>query len=226
MVGATALASGLAPTTAGDGDQDRIGDALSASSIRVLQAGFWSVGPGTRDADFVSSCLGGLDSPGRLAPFPDETARGVSNVYLYQPDADTTPEVGELLTVAVVSVDEASRLGLDWFVLLLGSTNTAECRREEFLAANASGQAQPDVTVAIDAAATPELAVGDAASRLDLHLVFTQGAERNVVTHSYLVARTGRTLVVMRHSTFGAGPFTGLDPVAELGAIVASIDSG
>ena len=221
--GLIALASGAAPRAAAD--QDQVANALAASSLRALEAGYWSVGPGTRDADFVSGCLGGLDSPGRLAPLPGETARAVSNVYLFQPDADNAPDVGELLTVAIVAVDAASESSLDWFVLLLGSADTAECRRTEYLSGPEAGAQAADQAPTVDLVATPDLGAGAASSRLDMHIVFTSDGIQHRVGYSYLVARTERELVAMRVASFGDGPFSGLDAEAELAAIIESLNA-
>lgn len=224
VVGAVALSSSLAPATSGGTDQDRLSNALAASSIRALQAGFWSVGPGTRDAEFVSGCLGGIDAPGRLPPFPGETARAVSNVYLFQPDGDAAPDVGELLTVAVIAVDDASASSLDWSVFVLGRTDTADCRRTEYLNSPEAASV-PDGLPTVDVTATPDLGIADASSRLDMHIVFTASGTQHRVAYSYLAARLGRMLVVVRLATFGDGPFSGVDAQAELGAIVESLNA-
>ena len=210
------------PVTAAD-EQSRLDDVLASSSLRMLQAGFWSVGPGTRDSAFVSACLGGVDAPGRLAPMPGEAARAVSNVYLYQPDADRAPEVGELMTVMTVTVGEGFESGLDWFIRLIGDDDTAGCRRDEFLLARANdpGSSGIDATVAADS--TPDLGIGDSSARLDMRIVFSRRGDRQPVTYSYFVSRLGRTLVVLRAAWFGAGPFSGLDPQSELGAIVREL---
>lgn len=221
--GLIALSGGGAPRAAAD--QDHIANALAASSLRVLEAGYWSVGPGTRDVDFVSSCLGGLDSPGRLAPLPGETARAVSNVYLFQPDADNAPDVGELLTVAIVAVDVASETSLDWFVLLLGSADTADCRRTEYLSSPEAGAQAGAQAPTVDVVARPNLGRGTASSRLDMNIVFTSEGVQHRVAYSYLVARTDRQLVAMRVASFGEGPFSGLDAAAELAAIIASLNA-
>lgn len=225
VVGVLALTGGTALATADETDQDHVADAIAASSIRVLRAGFWSVGPGTRDSDFVSSCLGGMDSPGRLAPFPGETARAVSNVYLYQPDADIAPDEGELLTAAIIAVDGANESSLDWFVFMLGQTDTAECRRDEYLSNPAATAESADGAPTIEVTATPGLGIADESSRLDMDIVFSVASVQHRVAYSFLVARTGRILVVMRVATFGDGPFSGVDAETELAAIVESLNT-
>ena len=219
-----AMLSVAGPTAADD--QQRVSDALAASSLRMLQAGFWSVGPGTQDDDFVSACLGGVDAPGRLAPMPGEVARGVSNVYLHQPDSDARRQDGELVTVALVAVDPASASSLDWFVVLLGDDDTAACRRDEFLgAAEVDAGAEGFDAVAV-AEATRDLGIGDGSARLDLTITFSRtGTVREVrhVVYTYVVSRVGTTLVVLATATFGDGPFSGLDPEAEVAAIAADL---
>ncbi len=223
VAGFVALSSGLAPAVAGD--QDHVDNALSASSIRLLEAGFWAVGPGTRDTGFVSTCLGGLDSPGRLEPFLGETARAVSNVFLFQPDAAAAPDVGELLTMSIIAVDEASEATLESFVLLLGSADTADCRRTEYLSIPAAGAAPSVPAPTVEVVATPDLGVGTGSSRLDMHIVFTSAGVRHRVAYSYLVTRTERELVVLRIASFGDGPFSGIDAEAELAATVESLNT-
>ena len=208
--------------TAADDEQERIGLAVTSSSLRMLQAGFRAVGPGTRDSGFVSECLAGADSPGRLTPLPGEVARDVSDVYVYQPDSGGAPEVGELLTVAVFAVEEADALALGWFVMLLGHEETAVCRRDELLAAVENDPSS--ARARIETQATTGLAVGDASSRLDVRIVFSREGASQPVTHTFLVSRVGHTLVLLRSARFGAGPFSGFDPQVELAAIASELD--
>lgn len=223
VAGVVTLSGGHALAAAGD--QGHIDNALSASSVRLLETGFWSVGPGTRDIDFVSTCLGGLDSPGRLAPFLGETARAVSNVYLFQPDATADPNIGELFTMSIIAVDKANERSLEWFVLLLGSAESADCRRTEYLSNPAVGSEPSDLAPTVDAVATPDLGIGSGSSRLDMHIVFTSAGVQHRVAYSYLVTRTERELVALRIASFGDGPFSGIDAEAELAATVESLNT-
>ena len=220
--GVISLTGVAGPATAGD-EQGRIADALASSSLRLLEAGFWAVGPGEQDSAFVSACLGGVDAPGRLALLPGEVARGISKVYLYQPDADGSPQIGELLTVAVFTVDEPNRDTLDRFVLLLGSPDAAECRRDEFLRAQAADPGSAGVEAVVSVEATADLLVGDASSRVDVSILFTRLGDEQPVRYSYLVSRIDRTLVVLRSARFGPGPFSVVDPRAELSAVVETL---
>jgi hypothetical protein len=204
-------------------DQQRVSDALASSSLRMLEAGFWSVGPGTQDDDFVSACLGDVDAPGQLAPVPGEVARGVSNVYLYQPDADGSPEDGELVTVAIVAVDAGNEATLDWFVVLLGDDDTASCRRDEFLRARELDPNLNEIEATVEADAARDLGIGDGSARLDLHIVFSRPGDVRPVRYTHVVGRAGRNLIVIRSATFGAGPFSGFDPEEELAAIAAEL---
>ena len=221
VAGAVSLAGVSRPTAADD--QDRLSIALASSSLRMFEAGFWSVGPGTQDDDFVSACLGGIDAPGQLAPMPGEVARGVSNVYLYQADADGSPEDGELVTVALVAVDEANEATLDWFILLLGSDDTAACRRDEFLRAREQDPGSEQIETDVEADAARDLGIGDGSARLDLRIVFSRPGDVRPVHYTHLVGRVGRTLIVLRSATFGSGPFSGFDPQEELAAIAAEL---
>ena len=74
----------------------------------------------------------------------------MSNVFLFQPDAVAQPEVGELVTMSIIAVDEASVESLEWFVLLLGSADTADCRRTEYLNIPAVGEAPSDLAPTVD----------------------------------------------------------------------------
>jgi hypothetical protein len=221
VAGALSLA-GVSRPNAVD-DQQRVSDALASSSLRMLEAGFWSVGPGTQDDDFVSACLGGVDAPGQLAPVPGEVVRGVSNVYLYQPDADGSPEDGELVTVAIVAVDAGNEATLDWFVVLLGDDDTASCRSDEFLRARELDPDLNEIEATVEADAARDLGIGDGSARLDLHIVFSRPGDARPVRYTHLVGRAGRNLIVIRSATFGAGPFSGFDPEEELAAIAAEL---
>lgn len=205
-------------------DEDRVGDALAESSIRMLQAGLSAAGPGTRDTEFVSGCLGGLDAPGRLPSLPGETARGVSNVYLFRPDAEAAPEVGELFTVAVVAVDEADRPAIDQLVLLLGDPETARCRRMEFLDGADAVTSAADADPVVEVETLPDLGIADASARFDMQIVFTSNGREHRVAYSYLAARAGRMLVLLRLATFGDGRHSGIDAQTELTAIVESLE--
>jgi hypothetical protein len=204
-------------------DQRRVDEVVAASSLRMLESDFWSVGLGTQDDDFVSACLGGVDSPGRLAPMPGEVARGVSNVYLHQPDADARPEDGELVRLAVVVVDAANVSALDWFVVLLGDDETAECRRDEFLAAVELEPGVADLETAVDGDAVADIGIGERSARLDLRITFSAPGSARQVHYTHLVGRSGNTLVVLSSATFGPGPFSDFDPETELAAIVAGL---
>jgi hypothetical protein len=224
VAGVISLAGVARPATAAD-DQERIDAALASSSLRLLQAGFWSVGPGEQDGGFVSTCLGGLDAPGRLDQLPGEVARDVSNVYLFQPDAERSPEIGELLTVALITVDESSRDALDWFVLLLGSPETAECRHDEFMRARDDDPGSADVDVQVSVQPLADLGIGDASARVYMGILFSRGGAEQAVRYTFLVSRVDRTLVVVRSARFGNGPVSGIQPQAELAAIVRSLGS-
>lgn len=208
-----------------NGEQERVSDALANSSLRLLRSGFWSVGHGTEDQGFVSACLAGLDSPGRLPPVPGEIARGVSNVYLYQPDAAGRPAVGELVTVSVITVDGANSSALDWFVILLGDDETADCRREEYLRALEVDPGAEGLTTEVEADATRDVGIGDASARLDLVIEFSRGSDVQPVRHAYVVSRTASTVVVLRWAAYGPGPFSGFDAQAEVAAIIAELAS-
>jgi len=210
------------PSADGTDDQHRIVEALADSSTRMLEAGLWSAGPGTRDAEFVSGCLGGLDVPGRLPPLPGETARGFSDVYLFRPDA--TSGAGELLTVAVVAVGEADQPAIEELVLLLGDPATARCRRQELLDGADADTNGGGATPTVEVRTTDDLGVADASARLDLGIVFAgEGAEHRVA-YSYLAARAGRMFVLVRLVTFGEGGRSGVDVAVELAAVVDSLD--
>lgn len=217
VVGLVVVSGGLSAGATSVDDQGGVDNALAASAIRMLQAGFWSAGPGTRESNFVSGCLGGLDSPGQFPPVEGETARAVSNVYLFQPDAALAPTVGELVTSAVVTVDDAYQPGLDWFVLLIGAQETAECRRTEYLDSPDVGAA--DVAPDVEVVATSGLGIADASSRLDMDIVFTTAGVQHRVAYSYLVARSGRALVIVRTATYGDESSSGFDPQVELASI-------
>ena len=224
VAGVLALAGVSRP--ASPDDQQRVEEALASSSLRMLESDFWSVGSGTQDDDFVSRCLGGVDAPGRLDPMPGEVARGVSNVYLHQPDADARPEDGELVRIAVVVVDAASVSALDWFVVLLGDNDTAACRRDEFLAAAALDPGVEGIETAADADAVADIGIGDRSARLDLRITFSRQGSAREVHYTHLVGRVGSTLVVLSSAAFGAGPFSDFVPEAELAAIVAELAPG
>lgn len=221
VAGALALAGSSRPAAAND--QQRVSDALASSSLRMLESDFWSVGSGTQDDDFVSACLGGVDAPGQLAPMPGERARGVSNVYLHQPDADARPEDGELVRIAVMAVDDANVSGLDWFVVLLGDDDTASCRRDEFLGAVQLDPGTEGLETAVEGDAVADLGIGERSARLDLRITFTRPGSARQLHYAHLVGRVGNTLVVLSVSTFGAGPFSGFDPETELAALVAEL---
>lgn len=189
----------------------------------MLESDFWSVGSGTQDDDFVSACLGGVDSPGQLAPMPGELARGVSNVYLHQPDADGRPEDGELVRIAVVAVDAASVSALDWFVVLVGDDDTAACRREEFLGAVELEPSAEGLETVVEGDAVADLGIGERSARLDLRVTFSRPGSARQVRYSHLVGRVENTLVVLSSATFGGGPFSGFDPESEMAALVAEL---
>lgn len=217
------LAVPVASRPAAVDEERRVSQALASSSLRMLESGFWSVGPGTQDDAFVSACLGGVDSPGLLAPMPGELARGVSNVYLHQPDADGRPEDGELMTVAVVVVDAANVAALDWFVVLLGDDATAACRRDEYLGAVEIDPGTAGLEIDVVADAVAGIGVGERSARLDLRITFSRPGAARQVGYTHVVGRVGNSLAVLSSATFGPGPVSNFDPGTEMAALLADL---
>ncbi|MGH9138151.1 MAG: hypothetical protein ACRD0G_14075 [Acidimicrobiales bacterium] len=226
LAGLTAIAASVAGPSTPAEDQQRADDAIAVFSARLDRAGFRSTG--APDEEFVSACLGGLDNPSRLAELAGETARSVSDSWIFVPPDAEVASATEIMSAAVFTVDALNVNPLDDLVALVGSSEAVDCKRAEYLTPPAGPDATfpPDMALPVLQFGTATaLGPGDESARFDMHVAFEAGGERYTFSYSTLVAVTGRSLVVVWLGFAGDGPYAGVDPQLELAALVVSLTS-
>ncbi len=239
-----------AVATAPADDQVVADAAIEAFTDRVTADGWRAFGPYEVDADddgsrpqseceleFTATDL--FD----LGPFPGETARATSDQFSFDVDdpassAASATEPGlpaEEVTVAfAITVDPAHTAELKALVNTVGSPEFAECMDEVFTVQLA--QPDPDQTDAlpmeqtVDAESVADLGVGDASASIRFIIDFAFEVPTSEVElapyrsdTTLHVALVDRTLVALWTVYTGtAEPRSGIDPIAELGALAAS----
>jgi hypothetical protein len=167
------------------------------------------------------TCLGGfeqyLDYTDRH--FDGETARALSDDFELAGD-DAQGGVGAAgYAGAVVLTAAESAVGvLEAFVEQLGAEATVACIAQlESLAPTADDASSVEATVTNAA----DLGVGDSSARLDFRVAMMFQGTELTSSATFAAARVGRSLVVVAVGGSGATGL-GVDPVAELAAIVAT----
>jgi hypothetical protein len=220
----------LGPFTAAvDADDQAAADAaVAVFNERLTDAGWTSKGPLIRsdapeagEETVFGTCLGGfeqyLDYTDRH--FDGETARAFSDDFeLVRDDAEgTVGETGYAGAVVLTAAESAVGV-LDAFVEQLGAGETAACIAQlESFAPTSGDESSVEATVSNEAG----LGVGDNSARLDVSVAMTLQGTELTSSATFAAARVDRSLVVVAvGGSRATGP--GLDPVAELAAIVAS----
>jgi hypothetical protein len=218
-------------TTAIDPDDQAVADAaVAVFNERLTDAGWTSHGPLTQtgapdDAEdsLFGACLGGFE---QYLDYTDrhldgETARAFSDDFEFgSSDPGSTEAAGDTgYAGAVVLTTTDSAVGaLDTFVELLGAEQTVAC-----VSQLASFAPTSDATMSVSAAVTNQagLGVGDASARLDVSVAMAFDGSEMTSAATFAAARVDRSLVVV--AVGGSGPAAlGLDPVAELEAMIAT----
>jgi hypothetical protein len=206
-------------------DQAAADAAVAVFNERLTDAGWTSHGPLMQsapsqgaDQSLFGTCLGGfeqyLDYTDRH--FDGETARAVSDDFeLVTGDPD---ESGTAAAVVLTATDAGVGI-LDSFVERLGAPETVACVSQlTSFAPTSDAQSSLAATVTTDS----DVGVGDSSARLDIRVAMTYQGNELTSSATFAASRLDRSLVVVAVGRSGAAGL-GLDPVAELAAIVATL---
>jgi hypothetical protein len=233
-IGAAApLALGIfgGSATAVDPDDQAAADAAVAVFNERLTASGWTsqgpltqtVAPDDAEESLFGACLGGFE---QYLDYTDrhvegETARAFSDDFesgSSDPEsADAAADNGYAGAVVLTTTESAVGM-LDTFIELLAAEETASCISQLATFAPTS-----DDSMSVSAAVTNQsgLGVGDASARLDFSVAMTFEGSELTSSATFAAARVDRSLVVV--AVGGSGQAAGgLDPVAELAAMVAT----
>lgn len=196
-----------------------------------------SIGAGDEDADdsfdecFAESGIPVPDDPD--APLPGATAEAESPEMVFAPEGepastdmfDFSAGIPESVSVMVTTVDESSAELMTQLVTWMGSKAAAECF-EQSAADDLVSTGDEDDDMDIDLPAPEiemsngaDIGVGDVSARFDMSfsMVFIVEIDLDM---TMLIAQTGRSMAMLVHVTGADGPSSGIDPIAELQAVV------
>jgi hypothetical protein len=204
-------------------DQVAADAAVLVFNERLTAAGWSSAGPFTESAPVddeatnFGGCLNGFE---HYLDYTDvhvegETARAYSHSFEHDSSEPVpTDSIGDYgyAGAVVLTVDDSAVGLLDTFVAQLGDPDTVACMME-----------QPTFDEVTDVRITnaADIGVGEASARLDFALSMRYQGTEFAVASTYAAARVDRSLVVVVAGGSGSAA-AGLDPIAELAAMVES----
>lgn len=191
--------------------------------------------------DPFDDCLGdaGIEVPDDPdAPFPGTIAEAESPEFEFavddEPEStemfDLTPAIPESIAAMISTVDDSSVEQMAQLIDWMGSKAAADCYEQSLLGEMLS--TEPDDGEAddgdddfempppeIELSNSGDVGVGDRSARIDMSfsMTFMVQIEMDI---TMLFAQSGRSMVMLMHATGADGATSGVDPVAELQALV------
>jgi hypothetical protein len=216
---------GVFPASVDPVDQAAAEVAVGVFNDRLTAAGWTSTGPFAQSAggdegeeSEFGPCLGGFE---RYLDYTDvhlegETARAFSDDFELA-GADEEDRGGEFgyAGAVVLTAEPSAVVMFDEFVQRLGADATAACMTGQL------AEAAPADGPAMEIGVTTEgnLGVGEASARLDVAVAMDHEGNAYGTSATFAAARVDRSLVVVVAGGSGSAA-SGLDPVAELAAVV------